>query len=195
MSVTNRKLCPDNFLDRVERIAAAQVDAIILREKDLSEPEYDSLAMQCLEICEKHHVKLILHSFIQTAMELHLPIQLPIRTLLALPEKVRGQFPAVGASVHSQEEAIQAQKYGADWLIAGHIFPTSCKLDLPPRGLEFLRSVCGSVTIPVYAIGGITMDRLNAVRQAGAAGCCVMSEWMQCKDPEGIIKTWKGAYL
>lgn len=189
--VTNRQLCSGNFFQRIERIATAGTDAILLREKDLPEPEYADMAIRCRKICEKYGITLLLNTFVQTAIQLHLPVQLPVRTLLELPDAIREQLPAIGASVHSREEAVQAQAHGADWLIAGHIFPTACKADLPPRGLTFLRDICQSVTIPVYAIGGITADKQDVVRQAGAAGCCVMSEWMQCDSPEDTISVWK----
>lgn len=189
--VTNRRLCRDNFFQRLEQIAAAGADAVLLREKDLSEPEYADMAICCLKICEKYGTTLLLNTFVHTAIQLHLPVQLPVRTLLELPCTIREQLLAVGASVHSREEAVQARAHGADWLIAGHIFPTACKPDLPPRGLTFLRDICQSVTVPVYAIGGITADKQGAVCQAGAAGCCVMSEWMQCESPENTISIWK----
>lgn len=192
--VTNRQLCPDNFFQRIEQIAAAGVNAVLLREKDLPEPEYAAAAVKCQKICEKYGVKLILNTFIQTAIELHLPVQLSVQIFLTLPETVLVQLPAIGVSIHNQEEAIHAQNQGADWLIAGHVFSTTCKPGLPPRGLEFLRNVCESVKIPVYAIGGITADRQILVRQAGAAGCCVMSEWMQCDIPKQNIQIWKGVH-
>ena len=103
----------------------------------------------------------------------------------------RAQLPAIGASVHSPEEAVLAEKLGASWLIAGHIFATACKPDLPPRGLDFLRNVCSSVSIPVYAIGGITPERLPAIMQAGAAGCCGMSQMMQCPDVSAEFQNWR----
>ncbi|MGN1404265.1 MAG: thiamine phosphate synthase [Ruminococcus sp.] len=189
--VTSRRLCRDDFFQRLEQIAAAGADAVLLREKDLSEPEYADMAIRCRTICEKYGATLLLNTFVQTAIQLHLPIQLPVQTLLELPDAIWEQLPAVGASVHSREEAVQAQAHGADWLITGHIFSTACKPDLPPRGLTFLRDICQSVTIPVYAIGGITADKQSAVRQAGAAGCCVMSEWMQCESPGDAISVWK----
>ena len=79
------------------------------------------------------------------------------------------------------QEARRAQQLGADYLIAGHIYPTDCKKDLPPRGLNFLREVCGAVSIPVYAIGGIhpDADQIRQVMNAGAAGACIMSAAMR----------------
>lgn len=78
------------------------------------------------------------------------------------------------------EEAIEAQKIGATYISAGHIFATDCKKDLPPRGLEFLKEVCNSVTIPVYAIGGIKLSdvQMDEIIKCGAKGGCIMSGMM-----------------
>lgn len=189
--VTNRKLCRGDFLERIEQLAAGGADAILLREKDLSVPEYAALAKQCLAICQAYHTPLWLNSFREVAGALQLPVQLPMPILRTLTESQRTQIPAIGASVHSPEEAVLAEKLGASWLIAGHIFATACKPDLPPRGLDFLRNVCSSVSIPVYAIGGITPERLPAITQAGAAGCCVMSQMMQCPDVPAEFQNWR----
>lgn len=88
-------------------------------------------------------------------------------------------FDLIGVSVHSVEEAIFAEKMGADYVTAGHIFLTDCKKGLAARGLPFLKNVCESVGIPVYAIGGITPDHVDDVLGAGAAGFCVMSGIMR----------------
>ena len=61
--VTNRKLCRGDFLERIEQLAAGGADAILLREKDLSVPEYAALAKQCLAICQAYHTPLWLNSF------------------------------------------------------------------------------------------------------------------------------------
>ena len=86
-------------------------------------------------------------------------------------------------SCHSVAEAVRAQTLGCTYVTAGHIFETDCKLGLPGRGLKFLTEVCQAVSIPVCAIGGISAENLAAVRDAGAAGACVMSGPMTCEDP------------
>lgn len=90
-------------------------------------------------------------------------------------------FPVLGTSVHSAEEAVEAEALGASYLTAGHIYTTDCKKGLPPRGLNFLKEVCQSVSIPVYAIGGIKLDgdQLAEVMAYGAEGGCVMSGMME----------------
>ena len=79
--VTNRNLCKEDFLKRIEKIAVAHPAGIILREKDLTKEEYRNLAKQVLQICEKHQVSCILHSFTDEAIELsaeavHLPLSI-----------------------------------------------------------------------------------------------------------------------
>ena len=72
-----------------------------------------------------------------------------------------------------------ARQSGCSYLIAGHIYATTCKPGLSPRGLAFLREVTAAAELPVYAIGGITPARLKEVLAAGAAGGCAMSSLMQ----------------
>ena len=100
-------------------------------------------------------------------------------------------FKVIGTSVHSVEDAIKAEQLGATYMTAGHIFATDCKKGLPPRGLDFLKNVCDTVQIPVYAIGGINIassegddstlnvPRLKDVMECGAAGGCIMSGMMR----------------
>lgn len=178
--VTNRTLCrEDVFLPRI-RILAKQGIPVILREKDLPESEYHRLAgLACRE-----HPGLILHSFPETARKLQVRnLHLPMHQFRELSARhLLGDFRQIGVSVHSVQEAQEAQTLHADYLIAGHIFRTDCKKDLPPRGLEFLEEICRNVRIPVYAIGGISAGNVRSVLDAGATGVCIMSGFMQCTD-------------
>ena len=186
--VTNRSLCGGDLPAQIEKIAAARPKAIILREKDLPPEEYRELARAVMDICRKYGTQCILHSFTDAALELGADaIHLPLRMLMELPDSVKQGFRLIGASCHSVEDALTAQRCGASYITAGHVFATDCKKGLPPRGLEFLRSVCESVSIPVYAIGGITPENLKDVRACGAAGGCIMSGLMKCDDPLGYI--------
>lgn len=83
---------------------------------------------------------------------------------------------AKSVSVHSIEEAMLAEKNGADRLMTGHIFATKCK-NTDPRGLEFLSDIVKAVRIPVVAIGGITVDNFKSVFGAGASDIAVMNSW------------------
>ena len=190
--ITNRHLVQGDFLDRIRQIAAKkQVDAIILREKDLSEEDYRTLAENVLRICEKYHKHCILHTFWSVAEQLkhpylHLSYPLFLQLYEQRPEFLErecGQptFWKIGVSTHTVEEARLAETMGASYVTASHIFPTACKEGLPPRGLSYLREAAGAVEIPVFALGGIHPEHISACMEAGAAGVCMMSEFM-CVD-------------
>lgn len=182
--VTHRKLC-DNFFERVGELYKNNIP-VILREKDLSESEYEELAKKVIEICPN----VILHSYINIAEKLgvkriHLPLHL-------MNENVSEKFETVGVSVHSADEAILAEKMGATYVTAGHIFVTDCKKGLEPRGTDFLKKAVSSVNIPVYGIGGISPDNIGKIQSTGAKGGCIMSGFMKCDDVKKYLdKTYK----
>ena len=171
--VTNRKLCAKPLEEQLAFLVKKGISRVILREKDLPEEEYAALAKRALGVPE---IELFIHNFPNVARELSVKkIHLP---LAKLTREICAEFDVVGASVHSAEEAVEAEKLGASYVTAGHIFTTDCKKDVPPRGLEFLENVCKSVQIPVYAIGGISRGNMHLALEAGAAGVCVMSGLM-----------------
>ena len=186
--ITNRKLCSNNFLDQIEMIASAHPKAIVLREKDLSEKEYEQLARQVMQICQKNGTQCILHSFSNVATALGATaVHMPLPLLRKMTPQEKSHFQIIGASCHSLEEAKEAQYLGCTYITAGHIFLTDCKKGLPGRGLSFLEEICKAVRIPVYAIGGISSQNIESVRKTGAAGACIMSGFMRCKTVEEIM--------
>lgn len=192
--VTNRALCNEPFSERLARIVQTHPAAVILREKDLPEDQYRALAACALEICRAANVPCILHTFVDIARELQPDgLHLPMHLLRQLSEEQRRSFQRLGASCHSVEEAQEARALGCTYITAGHIFATDCKKGLAGRGLDFLRSVCESVSIPVYAIGGIEPARLPVVLAAGASGACVMSGLMRCADPAAYLEEFEKA--
>lgn len=181
--ITNRKLVDGDFLEQLRRIVENGVDAVILREKDLTEKEYELLAKEALEICASNRTMCLLHSFKEAARRLEHPyIHLPMPLFLELTEEERRFFKVIGVSTHTVEEAKTAENRGADYITASHIFPTDCKPDLAPRGLEYLKDVLAAVDIEVYALGGIHPENAGACIEAGADGICMMSEYMKSKE-------------
>lgn len=184
ISVTDRKLCKGDFLNQIERIYKGGADKIILREKDLGDDEYSCLAKECYEICGD---KLYINSRSKIAKELNIKnIHLPISIF-----KYDGYFESMGASVHSVDEAVLAESMGAGYIIAGHVFPTLCKKDLPPRGVDFINKITESVTIPVYAIGGIKPTNVGILKSTGIKGVSIMSGLMEAEAPERLIEIFK----
>ncbi|WP_242956902.1 thiamine phosphate synthase [Flavonifractor sp. An82] len=183
--VTHRGLCTDDLPRRVGKLCRGGVSRVILREKDLTEAEYEALARRVLAAGGD---KVVLHHFPQVCQRLGVPrLHLSLKELEACPQ-LRDRVELLGVSVHAPEEAVRAQALGADYVTAGHVFDTDCKKGLPGRGLDFLRAVCGSVDIPVYAIGGIGPDNLADVARTGAAGACLMSGLMTCPNPAETVQ-------
>ena len=193
LAVTNRKLCKNDLLEQIKKIIEFNLSKdsinnllpnnsnikIILREKDLCEEEYEFLARKVLNICNSFNIQCILHTYYNVARKLNCrSIHLPLHILKNNPYLCK-DFSIIGVSIHSVDEAIEAQNLNASYITAGHIFNTDCKKGLPGRGLNFLKEVVKSVDIPVYAIGGINNDNIDSVIKAGAYGVCMMSGFME----------------
>lgn len=191
IAVSNRELYremhgageTETYIHHLAKLEQAEYkpDMLILREKNLPEEAYERLLERVWNQCREKEMQLIPHTYLQAAQKLGIPrIHLPLALLKQYVQKGRLQdMESIGASVHSVEEAVMAETLGATYVTAGHIFATNCKPGLAPRGIEFLEEVCGSVKIPVYAIGGIHPKNLGKIKETPAAGACLMSEYMK----------------
>lgn len=189
--VTNRHLCEDDFFLRFKKICSGLPNTIILREKDLKLDEYENFAQKCLKFAIKYKIPLIVHKNIEIALKLKI---FEIHLSLAILKKNQyflRNFKTIGVSIHNLDEALEAQKLGATYLVAGHIFETDCKKNIPARGIDFLKNICDKIDIPVFGIGGISLDKVHLVKEAGAKGICIMSEFMTTQNPAEKIKLFK----
>ena len=195
--ITNRHLCSGDYLTQIRRVCTLKPGGLILREKDLSHADYLELARQVKAICDAAGVPFFIHSDLRAGAALGCGnIHMSIQTLRALRagdgEALHGgSFPADGAafpeqllsvSCHSLEEAVEARALGADRIILGTIYETECKKGLKGRGVSFVAEVCRAISLPVYAIGGVTPARMPELLAAGAAGGCMMSGFMQLTE-------------
>ena len=147
IAVTDANTCPRSLPEQVKRIAlcAHKPQQLILRAKELDSKAYAELAQKVLTICQKHGIELIIHSHWQLALELGVKrVHLPLSLLAQTPLEARQRL-FISSSVHSVAEAQKALEQGAKALIAGHIYTTSCKAGMPPRGLSFLRNIHAAV--------------------------------------------------
>lgn len=189
--ITNRNLCSEPLQDRIALVCKAPIEAVLLREKDLSPAEYSGLAEQVMEICREHNKPCILHTHYRVAIELKATaFHGPMHVLEEMSEDERGFFKVLGASCHSVEEAMRAYELGCTYITASNVFETDCKAGLAGRGPEFIREVVSAVPIPVYGLGGITRDNVWSVLDAGALGIAVMSGLMKCEDPAEYIESF-----
>lgn len=187
--ITNRKLVArGNIFDAVQRAASAGADAVILREKDLSDQALLQMAKDLKKITDECRIPLIINGNVKVAREAgaygyHTGYKGYFAGSLDLPLKL-------GISVHSLDEAVSAEKIGADYIIAGHVFETGCKPGLKGKGPEFIQDICAAVTIPVIAVGGININNAYTVMQSGVGGVAVMS--LAMADTDGTaVKTLK----
>lgn len=177
MFVTDRLGCARPLPQQVGLLAAAgAVDAVILREKDLDAASYERLAAETAAACARCGIAFAAHTQVEAARRIgcaavHLP--LPLLRAQGRPDG----FAWVGTNVHEVEEAAEAEALGADALIAGPVFPPSCKPASTARGLPFLRTVVRRAHVPVLALGGIDDETEPLIREAGAAGACRMADY------------------
>ncbi|UYZ11544.1 thiamine phosphate synthase [Brevibacillus sp. WF146] len=99
----------------------------------------------------------------------------------------------IGRSVHSLDEARQAAAEGADYLLYGHVFPSTSKPGLAPRGTDELREIAAQVRIPVIGIGGVTPENAGQVLAAGCAGVAVLSGITAASDPAAAARAYREA--
>ena len=143
IAVTDAASCPRSLVEQVERIAecAYKPQQLLLRAKELTPEDYAKLAREVLPLCQSYGIELIIHTHWQIALELGIQrVHLPLPKLSQLPVEARRSL-VISSSVHSVAEAQRALAEGAQALVAGHIYSTSCKAGLPPRGLEFLKQI------------------------------------------------------
>jgi len=187
--ITNRKLALNkDFYNIIDEAVRGGINAIILREKDLSSEELHKMAVKIKEIIGKKEVKLIINSNLKVAesVEAH-GFHTTFNSFINEKPCFNG---SLGVSVHSVEEAIEAERHGANYILFGHIFETNCKKDLPPKGLELLMAMKREVNIPVIALGGINPENIKEVKKTGADGVAVMSVIMEAQRPYDLTKKY-----
>ena len=105
--------------------------------------------------------------------------------------KILGDDKILGVSAQTVEQAVLAEKMGADYLGVGAVFSTSTKKDAADVSKETLKAICEAVNIPVIAIGGIGADNILSLQGSGICGIAVVSAIFAAKDIEAATKVLK----
>lgn len=182
--ITNRKIVSEGrYFDVIKDAILAGVDAIIVREKDLSTIELTPIVFHIKGLIDDYatkNVKLIVNSNEEVAMSVEADgLHLSFEDFVNNNRKFKG---LIGVSVHSVEEAVLSEDKGANYLLASHIYPTKCKEGSDGRGLDFIKAIKSEVTIPVIALGGITSTNVQDVIETGVEGIAIMSYIMSAVD-------------
>ena len=156
-----------------------------IREKDLDEKNFEKEAAELKSLCEKYRVPFVVNDNVQIALDIdadgvHVGQSdikgRDIRSLIG-PDKI------LGISAGTVEEAIAAEKAGADYIGVGAVFGTSTKKDARNLSIEKLREICGAVATPAVAIGGIGRRNVRELDGSGASGIAVISAIFGAGEP------------
>ncbi|MCD7819409.1 MAG: thiamine phosphate synthase [Lachnospiraceae bacterium] len=191
-AVTDRTWLGEKTLyEQVESALKGGVTCVQLREKNLSEEEVLTEAIEIAGLCRGYGVPFIVNDNPEIALKCGADgIHVGQDDLQA--DEVRrlvGERMIIGVTAHNVKEAIEAEKKGADYLGAGAVFQTGTKSDTVALSYETLREICASVRIPVVAIGGISRSNILKLSGSGVSGIAVVSavfaaEDIQCASAE-----------
>ena len=165
---------------------AAGLPALQVREKDLGAADLAFLCRRLLKPVQDVGATLIVNDRVDVAFAVGAPAVQRTETSLPVDDirRIGGKGLRIGASVHSLEDAVEAELKGADWVTFGPVYETASKRPFgPPQGVERLAVVAQRLHIPVIAIGGITPERVREVRAAGARGVAVISAILAAQSP------------
>lgn len=167
----------DTLEGKVEEALRAGVTFIQLREKDLSKDKFLEEAYKIKKIASLYGAPFVINDNVEIAIKcdadgVHVGQDdmdvLEVRNMIG-PDKI------IGVSVQTVEQSILAQRQGADYLGVGAVFNTSTKVDAAEVSFETLREICRKVSIPVVAIGGISLDNICKLKGLGIEGVAVVS--------------------
>lgn len=180
--MTNDSLPVDELSKQIKAITS-EVDFIHIRERSKTASELVNLVKHLLlEGVPKE--KLVINDRVDVALLTNIHrVHLPGHSFS--PKELRKKFPHLhaGVSVHSLEEAKAAEKNGAEYVMFGHVYETTCKPGLQARGVQLVKELTSALSIPVVAIGGLTPDRIPEMRLTNVKGIAVMSGIFTHREP------------
>ena len=163
-----------------------------MREKFVSDEKFLEIAKEVQKVTKKYNIPLIINDNVKIAKEIDAEGVHIGQSDESLEEarKILGKNKIIGVSVGSVEEALKAERGGADYLGIGTVFYTGSKKDInEPLGLENLKIIADSIKIPSVAIGGIHLNNVKEVMKTGVCGVAVISEILGKEDIEKASKT------
>lgn len=193
-AVTDRTwLAGETLYQQVEKALKGGATFIQLREKNLDEESFLQEAVEIKELCKKYHVPFVINDNVDIAVQMDADgVHVGQSDMEAgnVREKL-GPDKIVGVSAQTVEQAILAEKRGADYLGVGAVFPTGSKDDADDVSFKTLKEICEAVKIPVIAIGGISKDNILELEGSGICGIAVISAIFAQKDIENATRNLK----
>ena len=182
------------LMDFIERALAGGVDMIQIRERDLPARDLISLTEHIVRLARPRDSSVLVNDRADVAAATGAGVHLTTKSMR--PETIRSAFGSdilIGASTHSLEEAMAAERGGADFVVFGPVFETgSKKIYGPPVGLDALGEVTVHLNIPVLALGGIKLSNFDQALDRGAAGIAAISLFTEAEDLGSVVQAIKG---
>lgn len=190
-AVTDRSwLGGKTLYEQVEKALKGGVTFVQLREKTLDKESFLAEARQIKVLCEKYHVPFVINDSVEIALAVDADgVHVGQNDMEAGDVRRKlGSDKIIGVTARTVEQAVTAQKNGADYLGVGAVFSTSTKEDAKEISHELLQEICRSVSIPVVAIGGISAENVMELEDSGIDGIAVVSAIFAKEDIEGAAK-------
>ena len=193
-AVTDRHWLEEKSLyEVVKESLDGGVTFVQLREKNLSDEIFLEEAKVIKELCDEYKVPFVINDNVDIALAMNADgVHVGQSDMEAgdVREKL-GPDKIIGVSAQTVEQAVLAEKRGADYLGVGAVFPTGSKDDASELSYETLKDFCEAVSIPVIAIGGITHDNVKELAGSGICGIAVISAIYAQKDIEKATRDLK----
>ena len=197
-AVTDRAWTGEHTLyEQAEAALRGGATCLQPREKDMDMDAFANEAAQIRALCHRYGVPFLVNDSVEVARRAGADgVHVGQRDMPA--DKVRallGPGCIVGVSAQTVEQALEAERRGADYLGVGAVFSTSTKRDAAPVSRRTLREICAAVSIPVCAIGGITLENAPTLAGTGIAGLAVVSAVFAAPDIEAAAQALHRAAL
>lgn len=186
-AVTDRAwLKGQTLVMQVEEALKGGVTCVQLREKTMDEKAFLAEALEIKEICKKYSVPFFINDNVDIAMQCGADgIHVGQKDMVAANVRSKiGESMMLGVSTQTLEQAVEAEKNGADYLGVGAVFATSTKSDADLLDHATLKAICEAVSIPVVAIGGIYKHNIMELTGTGVAGVALVSAIFASDDIE-----------
>ena len=163
--------------EQVQQAIIGGTTFVQLREKNVTDQEFLSIAEQVKKITDQYRVPFVINDNIEVALKAGADgVHVGQKDMEAgNVRELIGTDKILGVSAQTVEQALAAERAGADYLGVGAVFSTSTKLDAQNVGISVLTEICETVSIPVVAIGGINAYNIKELKGSGIAGAAVVS--------------------
>ena len=172
------------LISQVEAALKGGATFIQLREKNLDDEAFYKEALEIQKLCRNYKVPFVINDNVDIALEMAADgVHVGQSDMEADDVRAKlGPDKIIGVSAQTVEQAVLAEKRGADYLGVGAVFHTDSKADVAEVSRETLKAICDAVDIPVIAIGGINKENVSELAGTGICGIAVISAIFAEKD-------------